>query len=128
MALLGGAANEVDKAIKKEQANDKPLEVSLGKAFTHDGYKVDGGWTLARDFGNSPTIKGLHVTNTQKSDSGSSGRTALLTFRFYKGSENLAEISCNGKELQQGESSTMDCFSTDKFPAGYDTIKVADMF
>lgn len=128
MALLGGAANEIDKAIKKEDANDKPTEVSVGKAFEHDGYEADAGWKLTKDMIGDATINGLHITNTQKSDTGGGGRTALLTFRIYKGTENLAEITCTGKELQEGESGTMDCSSTDQLPTDFDAIKVADLF
>lgn len=66
------------------------------------------------------------VTNASDDDT---SRTALLTFTFYKGSENLAEVECSSNELQAGESSKMDCFSTDsEFPTGYKTIKVADAF
>jgi hypothetical protein len=129
IALIGGAANEVDKSVKKEQANDRPEVVKLGASFKHDGYTVHSGWKLARDFG-TVTIKGLRITNV-KNDSftgSGKGRSALLTFRFYNGTENLAEVICNGKELQEGESSGMDCSSTDKFPKGYKTIKVADTF
>lgn len=125
IALVGKAANDVSKSIDKSLANDKPTTVAMGKAFTHDGYQVKAGWTLARDFAGDATIKGLTVTNTQ---SDGSGRTALLTFRFYKGKQNLAEVQCTGKELQKGESGSMDCSSTDKFPTNFDAVKVADMF
>lgn len=123
MALLGGAANEIDKAIKEEEANDKPVEVSEGKAFTHDEFEVEAGWTVAREAG-GVTIKDLRVTNVADE-----ARSALLSFRFYKGNENLAEVECSSNQLQADEVSAMDCFSFDgKFPAGYDTIKVADSF
>lgn len=127
IALVGKAANDVSKSIDKSLANDKPTTVSMGKAFTHDGYQIKAGWSLGKEkYTGDAIIRGLTVTNTQKSDS--SGRTALLTFRFYKGKQNLAEVQCTGKELQKGESGTMDCSSTDKYPTGYDTVKVADMF
>lgn len=127
-ALVGGVANEVDKSMKKEQANDKPVDVKVGQAFSHDGYRVARGWKLGKDFG-TVTIKGLTVKNVKNDDmTGSGGRTALLTFRLYKGTNNLAEITCTGKELQEGESSKMDCSSGDKMPKKFDAIRVADAF
>jgi hypothetical protein len=123
MALVGGVANEVDKAIKEEEANNKPVAVTEGKAFTHDDYKVAGGWTIGKEFG-SVDIKGMKVTN-----GADEARSALLTFRFYKGKENLAEVECSSNEVASGEVSSLDCFSTsEKFPTGYDTIKVADFW
>ena len=126
-ALVGGVATEMDKALDDEAKNDKPREVSEGKAFTHDGYEVDAGWKVATDFG-TVTINNLRVTAAEGDPDFEGGRTAMLTFRFYDGTENLAEVTCSGKELQVGESSSMDCFSGDKMPKGYKTIKVADAF
>lgn len=129
VALLGGAANEIDKAIDEEAANDKPTDVRVGKKFTHDDYDVSAGWKVSREFG-SITIKNMSVTNTQsESVAGGSGRTALLTFRFYNGKENLAEVECNSKEMQEGESSAMDCFSTDNYPKKrWNSVRVADFW
>jgi hypothetical protein len=123
MALIGGALNEADKAIKKEEANDKPAVVTAGKAFTHDDFKVAAGWKVAKEaFGGGVTINGLKVTNDSDEE-----RSALLSFRFYNGSENLAEVECSSNQLQGGESSKMDCYSTaTEFPTGYKQIKVAD--
>ena len=123
LAITASFFNEVDKSIKKEQANDKPKVVAEGKAFTHDQYDVAAGWKVAKDFG-GVTIKGMKATNTA-----SESRSALLTFRFYKGTENLAEVVCSSNEIAKGESSVLDCISTSsKFPTGYEQIKVADTF
>jgi hypothetical protein len=133
IALIGGAANEVDKALNEdgsslseEEANDTPAVVKPGKGFTHDQFKAARGWRVAKeDFGNTPTIKNLRVTNVSEEGQ----RTALLTFRFYKGTEVLAEVECSTNEMQAGESSRMQCFSgSGQFPTGYKTIKVADAF
>jgi len=124
MALFAGAVNEVDKAIKEEQANDKPRVVAEGKAFTHDSYGAESGWKVVNERFGGATIKGLRLTNTTDG-----ARTALLTFRFYKGNENLAEVECSSNQLQPGEVSKMDCVSMDgDFPKGYDTIKVSDFW
>lgn len=121
VALAGAFFNEVDKAIDEETANDKPVAVKEGEAFEHDDFKIDGGWTVGDDGIGSPTIEGMSVTNDDDL-----ARSALLTFRFYKGSTNLAEVECSSGEMQEGESSKMDCFSADDIPKGYDTIKVSD--
>jgi hypothetical protein len=123
LAITASIFNEADKAIKAEEANDKPKAVAEGKAFTHDDYQVASGWTVGRDFG-GVTIKGLKVTNNADES-----RSALLTFRFYKGTENLAEVTCTSNEVAKGETSALDCGSLNSgFPKGYDTIKVADTF
>lgn len=122
IALIGGVANEVDKAIEEEQANDQPRAVAEGKAFTHDGFEVDGGWQVTEERFGGATIEGLRVTNTADES-----RTALLSFRFYDGKENLGEVECTSNQLQSGESSVMDCVSFDsEFPNGYKEIKVSD--
>ena len=36
--LVGGAANEIDKEMKAEAALDRPVDVTEGAAFEHDGY------------------------------------------------------------------------------------------
>ena len=122
IALIGGAANEIDKAIKDEEANDKPKDVSVGKAFTHDDFEVESGWKVVNEEFGGATIEGLRVTN-----SASEERTAQLSFRFYKGNENLAEVECSSNQLQADETSKMDCFSFDgDFPKGFDSVRVAD--
>ena len=121
-ALLGTALNEADKAIDEEEANDTPTEVAEGAAFEHDDFAVADGWSVTRDAAGTATIRDLRVTNNEDE-----ARNALLSFRFYKGNENLGEVECTSNELQAGESSRMDCVSFDEeFPTGYETIKVAD--
>lgn len=123
VALIGGAANEIDKEIKEEEANDKPKPVAAGAAFTHDDFDVAAGWKVAAEQFGGTTIKGLRVTNNADE-----ARHAQLTFTFVKGQENLGEIECSSNELQPGQSSRMDCFSFDGRIKGYDEIRVADMF
>lgn len=122
-ALLAGGLNAADEAIKAEERNDVPTAVKEGEAFSHDDFAVDSGWKVGREFG-SATITGLSATNE-----GDSARTALLTFTFVKGNENLGEVECSSNELQPGQKSKLDCFSLDEgFPTGYTEIRIADMF
>lgn len=122
-AVVGFAANEVDKAIKAEEKNDVPSDVVVGKAFTHDDFAVKPGWKIAKEFG-SATIEGLKVTN--RADT---ARSALFTFTFVRGGENLAEVECSSNDLQPGQSSKMDCISFDgEFPKNYKKVQVADMW
>lgn len=123
LALLAGAVNEADKVLTEEEERDEPRTIAEGEAFTHDDFEVAAGWKVGREVG-GVTITGLRVTNTLDES-----RTALLTFRFYKGNENLAEVECSSNRLQAGEVSKMDCFSFDSgFPRGYSEIKVSDMW
>lgn len=124
MALLGGAANEIDKEIQKEEANDKPKPVAVGKAFTHDDYEVEAGWKVTRDALGSADIEGLKVTNAKDQR-----EVIQFTFTFVKGNEVLGKVECNGGELEPGQKKVMDCLSLDDdFPKGYTEVRVADMW
>jgi hypothetical protein len=127
MALIAGAANEADKALKGEAANDRPTSIAAGKAFEHDGFALAGGWKVQPERFGGATIKGLTVT--LKDDQETPSRSALLTFRLYNGKTVVSEIECSSNEMQQGETSGMDCISLDSKKIGkWDTIKVSDMF
>lgn len=97
-AVLGAGLNAADEAIKKEEANDKPRAVAVGKAFEHDGYDVDGGWEVEKDALGSADITGLKVTNTHDSR-----EVIQFTFTFVKGKEKLGEVQCNAGELEAGQ-------------------------
>lgn len=127
LAMLGGAANEIDKALDEEAQNDVPTEVVEGAAFEHDGYAVAKGWKVAPEEFGGATIQGLEITLTDDQDLG--GRSAMLTFRLYDGSTVVSEIECSSNEMQEGETSRVDCFSLDSEKLGaWDTIKVSDMW
>lgn len=124
MALIGGVANEVNDAIEEEAANDVPTAVTEGAAFSHDDYAAAEGWTVGTDGLGGATIEGLSVTNEADE-----ARSALLTFRFYNGNENLAEVECSSNQIASGEVSAMECVSfSQTFPEGYTEIKVSDMW
>jgi hypothetical protein len=122
---LLSACEEVDSGGGSEKQNDTPAVVKAGAAFEHDNFKAKKGWRVVKDkFVKSPNIKKLKVTNA-----GGDQRIAELTFRFYKGTEVLAEVDCISNEMQKGEASALACFSTsNKFPKRYKTIKVSDMW
>ncbi len=40
----------------------------------------------------------------------------------------VAEINCNSRQMQEGESSAMQCVSGDPLPPNYNKIKVTDIF
>lgn len=132
-ALLGVAGNEVsksiDKSIASEAANDKPAVVAEGAAFEHDGYSISKGWSVGAAQYGGVTIKDITVTLADDQGVTGGGRSALLTFRLYDGTAVASEITCSSNEMQEGETSKMDCYSSDsgKVPT-YDTIKVADAF
>lgn len=123
LAVVGLGANEIDKAIKEEEKNDKPHDVTVGEAFEHDDYSADAGWALGKDSLGDFEVTGLKITNDIDEV-----RTAFLAFRVYKGTEVIATIDCSSNELQGGESSALDCFSTDSYVDDFDTVKVADSF
>ncbi len=128
--LVGTVINKADKAIKTEVSRHAPTTVTEGEEFTHDGFRVASGWKVAKTPTiNLATIRGLKVTNVDNGAfTGPDGRSAFLTFRLYDGNTVVTEIICNGKQVQEGESSAMTCNSGDQLPASYDKIKVSDIF
>ena len=127
IALLSAAFSGADDAIKKEEANNKPLTVAEGAAFQHDGYKVAKGWKVSGDGIGGVTIKGLKVTNVSHS---ATDDIPMFTFTLWQGKQNMAEIEADGRSLAKGQSSTMDGVSMDDTNGvpQYKTIKVADMW
>src|SRR6478672_8433167 len=92
VAIIGSAANEVDKAIKKSDAADKQP----------DGI---GGMTVER----------LKFTNNRdKKDS------AIVEIKFMKGSEILGTVDCLSQPVPVGQTATESCAGTDGSVKGYE--------
>jgi hypothetical protein len=130
-ALVGGAANEIDKEMKKEQALDKPFDVTEGETFSHDGYEVAAGWKVVpEELGMGATITGLKVTNVDHEQSvKGEDDTPMFTFTLWNGEENVTEIQASGRAIAQGQTTKMDAFSLDTDVKGvpaYDRITVKD--
>jgi hypothetical protein len=131
-ALVGSAANSIDKSIKKEQALDKPYEVNEGAAFEHDGYKVAAGWKIVKEPYGGATIKGLTVTNVSHEQSiEGEDDTPMFTFTLWNGQQNMTEIEADGNAIAQGQTSKMDAISLDTNVKGvpaHDRVTVKDMW
>lgn len=126
-ALVVGLVAGVDNAVEEGIAGGDPVVVEEGAAFRFDGLDADEGWSVGRERLGGTTIRGLRVTATEEGPLGT-GIGSVLIFRFFDGSENLAEITCSGNQVRVGESSRMDCFSADAVPRGYDEIRVGGYF
>ena len=128
--LVGTVINKADKAVKTEVSRHAPTTVEPGQEFTHDGFRVTGGWKLDKVPGAGlATISDLQVTNEANGAfADQDGRSAVLTFRLYFENTVVAEVNCNGRQIQEGESSAMQCFSSDRLPPNYNRIKVTDIF
>lgn len=126
-ALIGGVANEVDKAIKedanKSGGTDNPMTIKEGEAFEVDGFKYAAGWTVNKDAIGGIDIKGLKVTN-ERDDKDS----ALVEIKFWKGSEVLGLADCTTEPIGVDTTVTLNCFSGDKLPKSYDKITINDSF
>ena len=120
-ALVGSAANEIDKEIQKEEALDHPVDVKDGAAFEHDGYAFAKGWTIAPDQFGDLTIKGLTVAN--ESHEGAED-TPMLTFTLWDGKQNVGTIEASGNAIAQGQTSKMEAYSLDSIPRNADYTKV----
>ena len=127
MALIGSAANEIDKSIKadanKAGGDSKPLTITAGKAFEVDSFHYDAGWRVVRDGLGGVTVKQLKVTNHRdKKDS------ALVEIKFWKGSEVLALVDCTTEPIMPETKVTLSCVGSDARPKGYDKITINDTF
>ena len=78
VALVAGGPNAADKAIKDEERNNEPTEVTVGEAFTYDDWAVAAGRKLRKDALGSAEIVG------EVSNNGDSARNAVLTFKVLK--------------------------------------------
>lgn len=127
LALVGGVANEVDKAIK-EDANkaggtDNALTVKEGEAFEVDGFKYAAGWSVNKDALGDVEVKGLKVTNDRDDKD-----SAFVEIKFWKGTEVLALADCSTQPIDTGTTVTLNCFSGDNMPKAYDKVTINDAF
>jgi hypothetical protein len=126
-ALVGTAANEIDKSIKADDAkpggDTKPLTIQAGKAFEVDNFNYAAGWRVRKDALGGVTVKRLKVTNNRdKKDS------AIVEIKFWKGSEVLALVDCSTEPIAQKTTVTLSCIADDSFPTGYAKITINDSF
>jgi len=130
MALLGGAANEIGKSIKAEEAKDaqpggpdNPLTIKIGEKFSVLDFDYAAGWKVGADALGDVEVTGLKVTNNRDEKDG-----AILEIKFLKGSEVLALVDCSTEQIPVGQTTTVDCFSSDKLPKNYDKVTINDTF
>jgi len=130
MALIGSAANEVDKSIKAEEAKDaepggpdNPLTIEPGKKFSVLGFDYAAGWKVGVDGIGDAEVTGLKVTNNRDEKDG-----AIVEIKFMKGNEVLALVDCSTEQIAVGQTTSVDCFSTDELPKDYDRITINDTF
>lgn len=130
MALIGGAVNEVDKAIKEQNSQDAqpggadaPMEIKPGQAFEVRGFSYQPGWKVGKDALGDFEIKGLKVENNRDEED-----SALVEIKVWRGSEVLASSDCTSDSIAPGTTVTLSCLSADKMPKSYDKITINDTF
>lgn len=129
LALVGGAVNEIDNAIDEAESADaepggpdNPLPITEGEAFSVSGFDYAAGWTIDQEY-DLATIEGLKVTNNRDDKD-----SALVEVKFMQGSEVLALIDCTTEPINVGQTTTVDCFSSDEIPSDYDELTINDSF
>lgn len=127
VALLGSAANEVDKAVTRgeteEGGTNNPKTIKAGKAFEVRGFQYAAGWKVTDDGIGDVQISGLKVTNKRaKRDS------AVVEIKFWKGSEVLALVDCSTEPILADTTTKLTCTSSDPKPKKYDKITISDSF
>ena len=100
-----------------------PLVVEEGAGFTYGEFTMAPGWKVNKMAG-SVVIGDVWVRNDADV-----ARGVSLMFRFFKGSDLLAEVECGGPPagFQPGESGQLLCLSPDfdDYPTGYTEIRVS---
>jgi hypothetical protein len=127
VALIGGAANEVSKNIKKDAnkpgGTNNPLTIVPGRAFAVDNFNYAAGWRVSKDALGDLDITGLKVTNNR-----SSKDSALVEIKFWRATEVIGLADCTTEPIGVGTTVTLSCSSTDKLPASYSKITINDSF
>lgn len=111
------------------EGDKNPVEVTVGEAFTWNGFSVADGWTLdqapmsrGQEQGTMPVIEG-EVTND-----GEKARFGLLQFTFAQDGKAVATVPCTTGELQPGDSAPMECSGlSSSFPEEYDAVSVSEI-
>jgi hypothetical protein len=124
MALIGGAANEVSKAIDEHEnqkgGSNNPITLEVGEGFTIGDTAYAAGWTVKNDVLDSAVVKGLKVTNN-----GEEANYPSIEFRFWNGKTMLAEVSCGLlEEVPAGTTQALDCTGDEPLPAEYQKLTV----
>ena len=127
LAIVGMAANSVDKSIKKSEnesgGTNNPITIVQGKAFNVRGFNYKAGWRVVGDGAGGVTVKHLRVTNHRsKKDS------ALVEIKFMKGSEVLGLSDCTTDPIMPGQTVLVSCIGTDGPVKGYKRITINDTF
>jgi len=130
VAFLGVAANEVNEAIESGQAEnarpggpDNPLTIVEGRPFEVAGFRYAPGWAVADDGLGGVTVENLKVTNSRDDRDG-----ALVEIKFMAGNEVVALVDCTTEQIPVGQTTTLNCISSDDFPTDYDRITINDAF
>lgn len=130
VALIGGAAKELDKAIDEVKSQDaqpggpdNPMAIKAGEAFEVSGFSYQAGWSVRTDAIGDLDVKGLKVENNRDSKD-----SALVEIKFWKGTEVLALSDCTSDTIDPGTTVSLTCFSGDKLPKKYDKITINDSF
>lgn len=127
VALLGSAANEVDKSIKRGETEvggtNNPLEIKPGKAFEVRGFAYKAGWKLGNDELGDMAVTGLRVTNGRKDRD-----SALVEIKVWKGDEVVALADCTTEPILPKTTTKLSCSSSDKLPAKYTRVTISDSF
>ena len=71
----------------------------------------------------------MTIQQLSRTNEGDGIRTAVWDFTFERDGTVVAEVSCASPAIPEGESATMDCYSTSgQGTSDYDTVNVADSF
>ena len=124
LALLGGTVNEIDKSVKEHETkaggSKNPINVNEGEAFTIGDNDYLGGWRLKNNVLGEADVAGLKVTNNSDE-----ADFPDIEFRFFKGKEELAEVSCGLlKEVQPGTTAKIECSGDQPLPKKWDNLTV----
>lgn len=92
-------------------------EFTVGKGATFSGrYTVQAGWVLRQDYG-VPILEGRVKNVDDKSNA-----LPNLQIKFLNGPDLVMSFTCAANELEPGQTTKLNCFSTDDYTTKWKTI------
>jgi len=129
IAVVAVVGDRVNDAVNDDTLGgpNNPLTITEGQAFEVNGFEYDAGWTITADpLDATLVINDLKVTNNR----GKADRL-FTEIKLLSGNEVVATINCDGggiDKIAEGNTITVNCYSTDSLPAAYDKVTIQDAF
>ena len=130
IAVVAVVGNKVSDAVNDDSKGgpNNPLTITEGQGFEVNGFKYADGWSITPE----PVSQTWSVDNLKVTNERGKADRLLVEIKLYQASEIVATTECftgNGVEkIPQHTTVTVECNTSDAFPATYDKITINDAF